>query len=316
MNSTIQEPERRASVFAVASELDPTQMARREDQSMYIWKPAACILKGVNSSVRGIVCGEMQKWNYTGILIIGDSISKQFAISLIGALGGTRQGLPKREGELGLGGNSLGAHGAFSFAICGNRKLTYIRNDALSMSPFDNGGVGSFHTLHWADAELLSQYSIVVANSGAHRVTDEQFVEFSATAARFLEQHVPSPRILIYRNTVPGHGSCANLSSPFSTVDEAEGYLASHGWYTMEQFVKRLNRFAKSIFLNHGFEYLDAYAVTVLRGDQHGSATDCLHYHLPGPTDLWVDAFSLLVVGGGQGVQGQLRKKLATTCTC
>ena len=39
------------------------------------------------------------------------------------------------------------------------------------------------------------------------------------------------------------------------------------------------------------FQLIDAYSVTIDRGDRHQGNGDCLHYCLPGPPDFWVQIF-------------------------
>jgi hypothetical protein len=222
-----------------------------------------------------------------GILVVGDSLSSQFTMQLAALM----EARPCDESAPFSESNQR-------WCMCGGRqKLWNIRNDLLDTSPsYPPGGEhpsygspcyeGASNKLcnPWASSDTLRQFSVVVVNSGAHYEADDPFSRYTAGAADLLAAHRP-PLELVYRNTVPGHGDCAQIHAPFNSVGEAEEWVDTHRHYDSPNF-KRQNLIAQEIFASRGFSLIDAYNTTVTRGDVH---IDCLHLCVPGPMVLWVD---------------------------
>jgi hypothetical protein len=147
-----------------------------------------------------------------------------------------------------------------------------------------------------ADDSVLKNFSVITINTGAHFRDDDTFTNDVAAASRFLKAY-DSTHIIVYRNTVPGHANCDTLSTPFRTVSDAEVWVASHPTYNWHAF-HRQNKLAWEILQSHvqNAVLIDAYGVSITRGDVHIGNGDCLHLCVPsGPVLLWSDNLACLL---------------------
>ena len=242
---------------------------------------------------------------HQGILVVGDSINAHFTVELAAFFNAQ----PCRDSTSLLNFNSTTdkCHGTWcemkmSWCICeGTQKLVFIRNDFLNTSTAFPNGICTTDRPDalckpFSDADFLSQFSVVILNAGAHYQDDEKLMQTLHSAATLLSV-TNNQTLLVYRNTVPGHGSCSNITEPFTSLQAAETWVSkSHPWFH-GPFFPRQNEMAWSTFKTYGFRLLDAYTPGVQRGDAHRvDGQDCLHYCVPGPMTVWIDQLNTLIV--------------------
>jgi len=143
---------------------------------------------------------------------------------------------------------------------------------------------------HGADHRIL-----LLLNQGAHF---HSVKTFSSSFDEFVKKFntIAHPNdIVVFRSTVPGHKDCWNEFEP--AIDTAEmthdrfleryattkydwNLFDEYNQYAREAMEKALTPSVVSFYLN-------VYNMTILRGDQHITKMDCLHYTPPGPVDFW-----------------------------
>ncbi|CAN0128968.1 unnamed protein product [Ectocarpus fasciculatus] len=194
-----------------------------------------------------------------------------------------------------------------TYSACdGALKLSWYRNDFLDTR------LDGWDTPHCEEPDMsisqcmvfagmcndatLSQYDTLLVNAGAHRELGgvEGYGSIIKTASEFLTASMRrlhgDNAILMVRNTVPGHGESFDrmFTGPVdlhTALDLVEKGPPEFEWTT----IRDKNTILEEAFDDaSGWTLLDAYSPTILRADTHASATDGLHYCLPGPIDHWV----------------------------
>ena len=175
----------------------------------------------------------------------------------------------------------------------------------------------------------LPNIDILVLNKGHHlrEVSEEQFLQDSFTAAEYIGNYTKSglsnrkgrQALQVYFvTTSPGHPFCSGHSEP-----NLYPYTSANGSSNLMNYEATLNDPRYEMYYKHHFwhrygvhdEYqkrifrtysnatiIDVAPMSALRPDGHRFATDlelqknptasdCLHYHEPGPVDNWVKLF-------------------------
>ncbi|CAB1096144.1 unnamed protein product [Ectocarpus sp. CCAP 1310/34] len=253
------------------------------------WEPSACRLEEVDEAK---FCRVME--GRKGLLFAGDSLTGEMIDTLAAVLRAT-----------------LVKHVPLTmdtYTACdGELTLSWYRNDFLDTR------TDGFDTVHCEDPDAsmshcmvfagmyhdatLTQFDTLVVNSGAHLRSGglEAYGSMMKNASESLTTSMRrlhgDNAILVVRNTVPGHGESFDrmFGGPVD-LDTALDLVAKgpprYKWTTFGDRNKLLEEAFEAT--NGGWTLLDAYSPTILRADSHASATDGLHYCLPGPIDHWV----------------------------
>ncbi|GJP48953.1 hypothetical protein CLOM_g8223 [Closterium sp. NIES-68] len=174
----------------------------------------------------------------------------------------------------------------FNSSVCPGFKLDFIRNDHLSI--FDSKGA-IFDHMPWAQPGVadIPSADVIVLNRGPHWTPTPQFTSGVQNALRFIRYNYPD-KLVIYRNTPPGHKDCEDYDRPLEKRQETGSLPFNWG-----EFPKQ-NRAAKELVEQVGGVYLDVEEAVGLRADGHNgfmpnrNKTDCLHYCFPGPIDVYI----------------------------
>ncbi|CBN79344.1 conserved unknown protein [Ectocarpus siliculosus] len=249
------------------------------------WEPSACRLEEVDEAK---FCRVMK--GRKGLLFAGDSLTGEMIDTLRAVLRATRV----KHVHLKMD----------TYTACdGELTLSWYRNDFLDtrLDGFDTPrceepDISISQCMVFADDATLSQYDTLLVNAGAHRQLGgvEAYGSMIKTAGESLTASMRrlhgDNAILVVRNTVPGHGESfdrmftgpVNLDTALDLVEKGPPEFE---WTTI---LDKNTLLEEAFEATHGWTLLDAYSPTILRADSHASATDGLHYCLPGPIDHWV----------------------------
>jgi hypothetical protein len=174
----------------------------------------------------------------------------------------------------------------------GSATVQYIRNNYLSEQREQLKQGAPF----W---KIAKTKDVLLFNRGAHYESDAAKVvlEMELFAATLLTH--PAHQKVFWRTTVPGHPGCNSTdSTPWSNMKVSAVFGAAaldavpHHWGRISEqndlIVRTLSRVAPGVIT-----YVDAFRLSITRGDRHQGGGDCLHYCLPGPPDTWIDVFAL-----------------------
>ncbi|GJP48956.1 hypothetical protein CLOM_g8226 [Closterium sp. NIES-68] len=176
----------------------------------------------------------------------------------------------------------------FNSTACPGLRIDYLRNDHISI--FDSRGP-NFDRMPWALPGVadIPSADIIVLNRGQHWTPTPLFVSGVQNALRFVRYNFPD-KLIIYRNTPPGHNDCENFDHPLKKRQPTESL--PYYWRDLPE----QNRLAKELVEQVGGVYLDVEEAVGLRADgHHGFApernkTDCLHYCFPGGVDIYAQS--------------------------
>ncbi|CAI5947147.1 unnamed protein product [Closterium sp. NIES-65] len=164
----------------------------------------------------------------------------------------------------------------------GNTTVATVRNDVLHTNSTRHLDFPRMVSFPWFDDVLPeSDTAVLVLNRGAHYVEDEEFTEqLNRTLTRVRE--VAPELLIIYRSTSPGHAHCENITAPLKEPQDPASLPFHWGEFG------RQNKLARQMVEAVGGVFMDVDPMTSLRGDGHMMPpSDCLHYCLPGPLDVW-----------------------------
>ncbi|CAI5518933.1 unnamed protein product [Closterium sp. Naga37s-1] len=164
----------------------------------------------------------------------------------------------------------------------GNTTVATVRNDVLHTNSTRRLDFPRMVSFPWFDDVLPeSDTAVLVLNRGAHYVEDEEFTEqLNRTLTRVRE--VAPELLIIYRSTPPGHAHCENITAPLKEPQDPASLPFHWGEFG------RQNKLARQMVEAVGGVFMDVDPMTSLRGDGHMMPpSDCLHYCLPGPLDVW-----------------------------
>ncbi|GJP54292.1 hypothetical protein CLOM_g13398 [Closterium sp. NIES-68] len=171
----------------------------------------------------------------------------------------------------------------FSDEVCPGLKILFIRSDHLWL-----GAPRHFSELQWTRMPEVANSDIIIINRGAHYTTNEVFEPEMRTVMTYLRNRWPQ-KLLIYRNSPPGHADCENATAPIPKRQDPS--VLPYNW----EKLAGQNEIARGIAEELGMVYMDVDAMTALRPDGHKGwkpsiqRLDCLHYCTPGPLDSWMD---------------------------
>lgn len=223
------------------------------------------------------------------ILILGDSISFNFAVSMLRLLG--HGDIPE----------SSQAHNNYVYHACGNTtSVVYIRNDCAG----ENCRCGDFCSKFW---DRLWHFDFVIMNRGAHAKGNTNLQSFREDMLTFSQKYTEQSRglthtpTLFWRTSPPGHWSCDNVKGrhylpipPEKWPDRATGERLSKSrfkWHLFKDFNTIALAVLESTLDVRKVRFVHASAYAGLRADRHQGGGDCLHYCMPGPTDEWARLF-------------------------
>lgn len=282
----------------------------------YNWKDKSpCEIQTLNQTY---FCETMDKLAIKRLFFVGDSLTFSQVGSLLGLLGLKADAIRETVNTITRRGKStIQCPNHQSIAVEAYRQnlgpnfgMTNLsgRNDSTIQHqqqfgpeiPFCGKGkdmddmIGNFCSWH-LKYNATKERTLVVLNQGAHFHSMETFAgSFDQFVSLFNTIAHPND-IVVFRATVPGHFDCFNQFSPeipphIMTHDKfLERYATTmYDWNLFDSY----NHYAKQRLLRDLVptvipHYLNVYNMTVLRGDEHVKANDCLHYMPPGPVDWW-----------------------------
>ncbi|CAI5979070.1 unnamed protein product [Closterium sp. NIES-65] len=176
-------------------------------------------------------------------------------------------------GGIGTNGSSSSDAGAFAMHFTSNRWLTVGDTFVAKES------------VPWSQHGALVDSDVLLVNRGAHFTDDEAYVRDVRRALRFVRRNFPD-KLIIYRNTPPGHFNCTENLGPLAERQPKEILPFNWGGFM------RQNELARKLVEEVGGIYMDVEGVMALRPDGHTSwfeetPRDCLHYCTPGPMDFY-----------------------------
>lgn len=134
----------------------------------------------------------------------------------------------------------------------------------------------------------LDSADVIIFNRGPHYTPLDQFERGLQSTSRLLRMMYPN-KLLIYRNTPPGHNNCTIYKAPLKGRQDPANLPYNWGKF------REQNERARGIVEALGIVYMDVDTMTALRADGHKgfwpelNLMDCLHYCHPGPIDSWVE---------------------------
>ena len=265
------------------------------DYLKYDWQPHNChLLKFHKERFCNAIANQT-------IGIIGDSISQQFAHSIIGMIHGA---LIQDESE-------------FLIPPTWNNKLTVPLCAPSQQQPTNTAKLVFLRHNKYVAQDPQSKLSLeeivdisdyLIINWGVHyqpwNEMDNAVNEFvQVLETKWTSSNYKQPNNLFWRSTIVAHSNCSTAIIP----DENDNNLGSSSSFNIHnnpkyntneillQDVEIVQRKLRSSpVLNMTF--LDVTTSTMLRRDGHRiighrGTEDCLHYCEPGPIDTWVDLF-------------------------
>ena len=269
-----------------------SDLGPRLEQLSYSWEPSLfCpIPKPAIKDYSQSLCGK----DTGDILIVGDSLSQEFDMTLLNALKNCNRYIQCAGEEPGF-------------------KVLMARNDYLEISGAQRGQHSKYQVPFYNEI-ILQDKSIkaIIFNRGAHFEPSVNYTSNLEFLFSSLQKDRPDINVY-FRNTPPGHAFCATESKmpPLAKprTENRTMYQRRAGDtnpYHWSEFVVQ-NLLAQEIAARYRVTYLDVASATELRPDSHLSAQDCLHYCIPGPIDMWVELFVWAV---------HLRERLVSYLTC
>ena len=216
----------------------------------FIWKPRNCNLLSWNASLFCNLLGKRR------MLLVGDSTVMQSAATLLNMIN-------------------------FNGGMCGDN--IYIgQSSKLQWAEFGVHGCGQDTTL--SSAIDYSHPDIVIMNIGAHLgdVGDLDAILFALLGV-IKKSTADYNTTFVWKTQNPGAWNCDSFHSP----SETDGYPISEGQdrYKWNNF-PLYDDYARKNTKRYGFKILDMSPL-YYRPDAHVGGSDCLHFCLPGPVDIF-----------------------------
>ncbi|CAI5943376.1 unnamed protein product [Closterium sp. NIES-64] len=155
-------------------------------------------------------------------------------------------------GGIGTNGSSSSDAGAFAMHFTSNRWLTVGDTFVAKES------------VPWSQHGALVDSDVLLINRGAHFTDDEAYVRDVRRALRFVRRNFPD-KLIIYRNTPPGHFNCTENLGPLAERQPKEILPFNWGGFM------RQNELARKLVEEVGGIYMDVEGVMALRPDGHTS---------------------------------------------
>jgi hypothetical protein len=244
----------------------------------YSWEPARTCpvtkpsISNYSTSLCGMATGD--------ILIVGDSISEEFDLTLLNTLQACTRKVTCPDGS--------------SFLVM------KARNDYLDVTGGRRGPFQNYQSPFYQEI-LVKNPSIKTAifNRGAHFENDTAYRE--GLESLFSAVRHDRPDVAVYfRNTPTGHPYCfdpptKNTGAPLLKPGNDSTVLSLASWKDANPFhwseFAGQNEIARELAAKYQVGYLDVASALELRPDSHCTKNDCLHYCIPGPIDVMVQMF-------------------------
>ena len=211
------------------------------------------------------------------LLIVGDSISYMMYQALFMQLE-----------EIGQPMGQLNYNHSNSLICDGDSRLGFIRNDQISYRFRKNKQIQN----DWWS--YVPFYDILLLNKGAHVMQRDNFTEYTIETIEFLQKSAAKKHIF-YRTTPQGHPNCKMHMTPdLNPISRPPKYLKKGDTIFLWHVFPDRDAYATQMFKRHlNATILEVVPMTSLRPDGHRViySSDCLHYFLPGPVDMWVYVF-------------------------
>jgi hypothetical protein len=277
------------------------------------WEDAKCPVMEV--SLKGF-CQSCYDLGITRVLIVGDSLSIQFAQSLQSLLGfppiGRRAGFNGRFTPFSM--PCQMKHSSFEITFLLSRISPL--SDLIALSKESNT---TAPTPQRRFVESNPNRTAIVANTGSWLHSMEDYKQGFDSLISWIDSFDQSKIFAFYRETIPGHLGCipAGEKEEVSNFDwinpvQVEPYAnyrdylnnttalelrrnngtVDYNWGLFEDYnVYSRSKLADRLPTKVKFHWLNVYNSTILRRDGHVGFGDCLHYYMPGPTDWWAHFF-------------------------
>ncbi|CAE8635651.1 unnamed protein product [Polarella glacialis] len=246
---------------------------------------------------RATFCREMSRLQLSSLIMVGDSISLMAFQSLWRLLD-----LPGEPLEPGTPDNLRHARGSVPCPGTPNNpgtqevRLLYVRNDHLTEMKVTRGPLCQDICFDWASSwKAETGSTLLLVNMGAHQNTTAWFATDFDKFHRFILEAAVSPKMggrkdrIIWRTTVPGHGTCWLASGPSPDETQVRVSKMDYGWHLFSEY----NAIVAKAFAQRAVRdkfvsvsVVNTYPMTLVRPDGH-RGHDCLHYYLPGIPDWW-----------------------------
>jgi GDSL/SGNH-like Acyl-Esterase family found in Pmr5 and Cas1p len=167
----------------------------------------------------------------------------------------------------------------------------------------------------------------VIANAGAWMKSTDEYVDAFDSLLAWLDSLSKGKVMAFFRATLPGHVACKPLGeardresydwtdphelheSPYQNYSEYSMAEAIQNKPFNWRLVESFNEYAHNLLTQRqpdqlNVQWLNVFPSTILRRDGHVGFGDCLHYSLPGPTDLWVHLFFSMLMDAAKDEGG------------
>eukprot|EP01041_Mallomonas_annulata_P006595 gene6595-13350_t len=245
----------------------------------YIWKSNNPLYK--NNLLKDDVCNVV---NGRNILIVGDSISNEFYITFVSAMGAVypRTNMDKK---------SLMSTSTVLCPDGANFDITYVQNVYIEVVPKVRCNSTAVLFNQWMHLIKEKKISVLLLNRGAHFTADNIVLKELTRTFGYLYSYRDSLSV-IYRDTPRGHPNCMEYfnSTPVSIKDQRNDKSSMP--YRWESF-NRQNSLARNLIATRfpWISYMGVVTSTLERPDSHVARNNCIHYCIPGPIDHWVPKF-------------------------
>jgi hypothetical protein len=239
------------------------------------------------------------------IAIVGDSLSGEFAVSLMNSIHALLgdvcwtcgamcygfynidcQAVSERHNSRHID-TSLHVHWK-------NFTIFESRNDWLSTDSDAKG----FVNMPWLSLVHNRDVGLFVLNRGAHFAPDDEFMWSLRTTLAAVERFHPNSTV-IWRTTAIGHIDAdqqfeARPRTEMPTLEDLTTGVDSEILGFHWQDFRRQNKLVQKMIQTHypSMIYMDVYRFSAMRHDHH---RDRLHYCVPGPISAWVELFYQIV---------------------
>ena len=212
------------------------------------------------------------------ILVVGDSLSRQWHVTLQSMAGASQCTASGRQYVSGsCKGHWLCAGGPSRLKAW----MQWRRSDHLPVDRTEFSFNRSSNIVEEPWVQLLagrrSGFDIIVLNRGAHYEEDGPLLRQWRATLSFLLREYPSARLFV-RTTPPGHRDCAKHRKPLSSRQPSAGL--PHHWPAFARQNGKLRAMLNGDRAFASVTLLDVEKAVALRPDEHllGKNNDCLHY--------------------------------------
>ena len=223
--------------------------------------------------------------------VVGDSTSQQFAISLAGFMTGdlacaTRTDPPHCTVPFS---RQSSVYGPIVYELCPQHDLASLK---LVWQRLDTYPSGPLEYAKWA--EVTARSDILVLNWGVHFQPEDEVRARVARLSEFIKRWWPPrpPSHVFWRASYAALKHCPANARPL----ERPANLSRHKAFNAAEVMAQDRNIVQPAIRAAGGTVLRVEDMTMMRPDGHrqlhgGRQRDCLHFCLPGPTDIWAHIF-------------------------